>query len=173
MGEQITYKMDWRDAGTLLEVDSDIRVKQVSCWVVSRDRKLVVVSKNGNDWTIPAGHYESSDLNVTNALSREVYEECGLEIEKSQLQFLGYFTVEEFEGNRFVDRYLLLRFHYSLPQNSQDILVAPTERDDEPRPVKFAKFIEMQAVPEYISWAKESPDFIKLTTLLSFRGSKA
>jgi 8-oxo-dGTP pyrophosphatase MutT (NUDIX family) len=52
--------------------------------VIGPDNKIMVVNQNGNSWSLPKGHIEPGEDEIT-AAKREIYEEAGIEPANLQL----------------------------------------------------------------------------------------
>src|SRR3989338_10018145 len=96
------FEMEWYPVSSILPVHKDLFIAQASCWVISADKKIILVSKDNEKWTIPAGHTEKSDLDYFETAVREVEEETGLDIskEKNDLKVLGYYVIKAFDKEK-------------------------------------------------------------------------
>ncbi|HRY63643.1 MAG TPA: NUDIX domain-containing protein [Patescibacteria group bacterium] len=52
--------------------------------VVGPDNKIVVVNQNGNSWSLPKGHIDPGEDEVT-AAKREIHEEAGIRPDNLQM----------------------------------------------------------------------------------------
>ena len=57
--------------------DNIKKTKSVGGIVVNHDRKILLVNQNGNSWSLPKGHIDDGEDEVT-AAKREIYEESGI-----------------------------------------------------------------------------------------------
>ena len=59
--------------------------------LIVQDNKLLLVSNNGSLWSSPGGHLQLGET-LPQCLKRELYEELGIMITPSQIQFVFEFT---------------------------------------------------------------------------------
>jgi 8-oxo-dGTP pyrophosphatase MutT (NUDIX family) len=90
------YIVNWKSTREVLSEDLDKDVRQVYVWLVTSDHKVIVVSKDGNEWQLPGGKPEPGEDQLKTAV-REVYEETGIDIsgKTSDMHLFGYQTVKE------------------------------------------------------------------------------
>ena len=58
MSKQLVYTRKWYPNLEIKEEHKNLPVRQVTCFIITRDEKLLLVSKDGNSWSVTAGHYE-------------------------------------------------------------------------------------------------------------------
>jgi 8-oxo-dGTP pyrophosphatase MutT (NUDIX family) len=139
----------------------------VTCFIISNDEKLLLVSKDRNSWSVTAGHYEEKkDPTYIDTAVREVYEESGLDISIfiDKIKGLGYYVIEdvEEESAKVVDTYLQIRMFLPLDMNSEEISLKPIEGDL----VKQAKFFGIKESMSLVRWLKDSPEWKVINDVL-------
>ena len=160
MNKQLIYTRKWYTDLKVKEEHKNLPVRQVTCFVVTRDEKLLLVSKDGDNWSITAGHYEKKkDPTYIDTAVREVYEESGLDISKftDNIKWLGYYVVEDVEekSGEVVDTYLQIRMFLHLDIDSEEIFLKPMEGDS----VKQAKFFSFAESTNLVRWLGESGEW--------------
>jgi 8-oxo-dGTP pyrophosphatase MutT (NUDIX family) len=160
MQSEIIYTRKWFPFPQVKKKHKNLPIRQVTCFVLTKDEKLLLVSKDGESWSVTAGHYEAKkDPRVIDTAVREVYEESGLDISRfvDDIKKLGYYVIEdvEKESNKVVDSYLQIRTFLPLDLDSKDIQLKPKEDDL----VKHARFFTIQKSMKLITWLKDSGEW--------------
>ncbi|MFA7628100.1 MAG: NUDIX hydrolase [Candidatus Dojkabacteria bacterium] len=160
MNNQLIYTRKWYPDLKVKEEHKELPVRQVTCFVISSDEKLLLVSKDGNSWSVTAGHYEEKkDPTYLDTAVREVYEESGLDISMlaDKIKRVGYYVIEDVEkdSDKVLDTYLQIRTFLPLEKNSKDISLKPIEGDL----VKQAKFFSLEESMKLIRWLSESEEW--------------
>jgi len=160
MSKQLVYTRKWYPNLEIKEEHKNLPVRQVTCFIITRDEKLLLVSKDGNSWSVTAGHYEKEkDPTYIDTAVREVYEESGLDISKfrDKIKWLGYYVVEDVEeqSGEVVDTYLQIRMFLHLDINSEEIFLKPIKGDL----VKQARFFNFVDSMNLIKWLSESGEW--------------
>ncbi len=160
MQKEIIHNLRWYTDSELRPEHRDFPVRQVTCFVITKDDKLLLVSKNGEKWSVTAGHYEAQkDPDFTQTAIREVYEESGLDISKyaEGIKRLGYYVVQdvEKESKNVLDTYIQIRMLLVLDLHSKEISLKPTEKDL----VKHAQFFDIKKSMELIKWLRDSGEW--------------
>ena len=94
-------------------------VTQVYCWLYTKDKKIIIVSKDGVGWQFPGGHPGKKESQLQ-TLVREVWEETNINIKKtpSKLKFFGYYVVEKINADgKITDKYLQVRYFLYLEKS--------------------------------------------------------
>lgn len=145
-------RREWIQSSQVLSEHKEIEVRQVSAWIVTIDNNVVLISKNGDKWTIPGGHPESGEDNNA-SLEREVLEESGVNIQHLSKDLLGYYVIEESEG-QVSESFLQLRYLVRLT-SLVDETFQPSSNDE----VKFVNKFNPGDVINHVKWAKDSDDY--------------
>ena len=163
MKKNLVYNRKWYPDPKVREEHTDLPIRQVTCFIISNDEKLLLVSKDGQSWSVTAGHYEEKkDSTYIDTAVREVYEESGLDISTltGDIRWLGYYVIEDVEekSGKVLDTYLQIRTYLLLNKNSGAVSLKPIEGDL----VKHAKFSSIQESIKLIKWLRESPEWERL-----------
>ena len=154
-------KMTWFSASKILSEHKSLKYKQVYCWILSNDHKLVLVSKDGNKWQFPGGHPEVGET-VLETCYREVEEEAGIKLRDMHVEpkFFGYYVVQEFnpDTDEVIDEYLQLRLFVTLNQSSIDLPLMVNEREDEERKIHHVKWYTFEEAGQGIFWFNGSKE---------------
>ena len=157
----INPKISWYTNSEISLEHKHLSYKQVYCWILSEDNKLVLVSKDNKHWQFPGGHPEKNET-VLETCYREVNEETGLNLTSLDISptFFGYYVVEEFDPTiNDIDTYLQLRLFAKLDKNSKELNIYPNEKVNEERKVYYTKWFSFKELSESISWIKDSNEF--------------
>lgn len=157
---EIIYTREWFSNLEVSDIHKNLRVKQVTCFIITKDKKLLLVSKDGSKWSVTAGHYEAEkDSSYIDTAVREVFEESGLDISSyiDSIIRLGYYVVKEIEkeSGKVVDLYLQIRTFLPLNTDSKGVILKPIEGDL----VKYAKFSNFEDSRKLIKWLKDSEEW--------------
>lgn len=150
----------WKSARYFTGTDQDLPINQVYVWLVTEDRKIVIVSKDGKKWQLPGGKPDIEERPIQTAI-REVFEETGININKdtARFRFIGYYDITETDTHNQDDEYLQLRYSLGLPYNSDEIHLDTKNEDEEQIEEEQIKYVELVTPSELIHkipWAKES-----------------
>jgi 8-oxo-dGTP pyrophosphatase MutT (NUDIX family) len=137
----------------VLEEHSDIEIRQRYCFIITKDRKIIIVSKDKKSWQFSGGHPKSNESwQIT--LQREVWEETGIDFSNviGNIIKLGYYLIT-FPNERFLqERYLLV-----LDKKSGSLSLEPHEDiNDNTEVVKFVKAVNISQIGEYIPWVLDA-----------------
>jgi len=161
--QKLTISFTWVNAKNILTTDKNILVNQVYCWVLTKDYKLVLVSKDGKNWQFPGGHPHSNE-HMVETCKRELYEETGIDIDgrEKDLQFLGYYRVTEPDENRLHLRQILqVRYLLRLDIHSKDLRLKPQEKTNEPKEerINYVSTFTLKEAIRLISWLSKSEEY--------------
>lgn len=168
--DEVKYKLTWIASDKILDKHSKIITTQASCWVFTQDKKVILVSKDKEKWTITAGHPESTDSDFKQTAIREVYEESGLDISafKDQISMLGYYIVETLDKytKKLIKKTIQIRFFIVINAHSFSLKLKPNERQDQTDKIKFVNAFTLSEAALKVKWLPTSKDFIKLKKIL-------
>lgn len=168
MKQNLVYTRNWYPDPQVRDEHKSLSIRQVTCFVLSKDDKLLLVSKDGDSWSVTAGHYEEEkDPTYLDTAVREVYEESGLDISsfREGVKWLGYYVIEDIDAGskEVLDTYLQIRTYLILDKDSEEIDLKPIEGDL----VKYAKFSDTKESIELIRWLEKSPEWEIISKILS------
>lgn len=158
----INYERTWHTAP-----NTDLPTcRQVYVWMITEDRKVVIVSKDGKKWQLPGGKPETGE-SLTQTAVREVKEETGLEISNlsSYLVFFGYYIVKEIIQQKTTDTYSQVRYFLQLPEKSPAYILSVHNEDTNQTTqdiIRFAKFVTLRELEVEIPWISKSEEYISL-----------
>jgi 8-oxo-dGTP pyrophosphatase MutT (NUDIX family) len=158
------FKRDWVSATSIWGQHKSLPVRQVYVWIVTTDKSIVIVSKDGNSWQFPGGKPEAGETLNDTAL-REVKEETGLDISAfiSNMTLFGYFVVREPEAE--IAEYLQTRFFVSVDYLADDLEISVNNEDKsqpEDDAINYVKAVSLDELANYVTWISESPDYLSL-----------
>jgi 8-oxo-dGTP pyrophosphatase MutT (NUDIX family) len=161
-GKLIT-SFTWISAKKILSRDASIPVRQVYCWIFTKDKKLILVSKDGKKWQFPGGHPELGESTIETC-KREVFEETGLKTDgmEQKLLFFGYYhVIEPNDTNTTLRNILQLRYLLKLNIKSSNLSLKPQEKDTEreEEKIKFIKAFSLDEAVLLISWLNKSEEY--------------
>lgn len=168
MKKKLVYTREWCSDLNIKEIHKHLPVRQVTCFIISKDDKLLLVSKDGDSWSVTAGHYEEEkDPTYIDTAVREVYEESGLDISglTDNIERLGYYVIEDVEeqSGKVLDTYLQIRMFLVLNKNAKEVSLKPTEGDL----VKHAKFFSIEESMKLVKWLEKSPEWEVIKNILN------
>ena len=123
--------------------------------VVNRKGQVVVVNQNGSSWSLPKGHVENGEDNLT-AAKREIYEETGIKDLKLIKEFESYKRHkmgQDGKGNNFSEMKTL---HFFLFSTETDEL-KPIDPDN-----PEARWVDKEDVATLLSHKKDKEFFLKI-----------
>jgi bis(5'-nucleosidyl)-tetraphosphatase len=129
--------------------------------VIGPDNKIVVVNQNGNSWSLPKGHVERGEDEVT-AAKREIYEEAGIEPANLQLiKKLGTYerTRIGIDGKDDLSQYKII--HIYLFKTNQETLSPLDPENPE------ARWVEKDQVAELLTHEKDKEFFRSVESEIS------
>lgn len=151
----MSFSREWFTVNSVTDEHSEIEIRQVYVWLVTSDKKIVIVSKDGEKWQFPGGHPDEEDDSLIHTATREVLEETGLDISDANedLEFFGYYLIDE-DG----DRFLQVRFILNLDKDSND-LDLNTHNEVIEDSIKFIKAVTLKKATELIPWLSSTDEF--------------
>lgn len=161
------YKAQWYTSKNIRLEDSAVEIKQVYVWLYTKDKCLIIVSKNGEKWQLPGGHPKIGE-SIKDTVVREVKEETGLDISRDvpRIEFFGYYDVKSSEEGIIKESFLQVRTFLRLEANSTDLILSAKESDEELEEdkVKFVKAYGLDKVFELIPWLKTKDEYLSLNS---------
>lgn len=157
----------WVSNPEISKADRDLPVRQVYVWLLTKDDRMIVVSKDGIHWQLPGGKPEPGETLVATAV-REVKEETGFDISpyEEDLECIGYYVVEEPLSDP--SAYLQVRMRLNLPLDSDEIdLTVTYENKDQAREdvIRHAGAIGIREVGKYIPWMPPLTEYREATQI--------
>jgi 8-oxo-dGTP pyrophosphatase MutT (NUDIX family) len=163
------YEISWTEAPEIQSRDLDKVCKQVYAWIITKDKYVVIVSKDGKQWQLPGGKPEQGETLQETAI-REVREETSLDISglSDDLRFFGYQTVKEVESDE--PPYLQVRFLLELDADAPTLeFDAQNEDTEQPTAdtIKFVGAVSLGELVERIPWLEGSPELTAVKSLVN------
>lgn len=163
------YEVSWIETPKIQPEDLDKVCKQVYVWIVTKDKYVVIVSKDGKQWQLPGGKPQP-DEDLSETAVREVHEETSLDISElsDSLRFLGYQTVKDVESEE--PPYLQVR--YLLELNSEAAALEFGAQNEDSRQsekdiIRFVGAVSLHELVERIPWMADSPEFTNVKSLVA------
>lgn len=152
--------MAWQQSPNIKNGHIRIKIAQIYCWLITNDKKIVIVSKNGKDWQLPGGKPDlARNENMAQTVTREVLEETGLDITKkvAGLKQFGYYVVTEPDGQIILQIRTCLRLDVGV----NDYKSSPPEDKNQPDKdkVRYVKLASISQLLRLIPWMSESGEF--------------
>lgn len=144
----------WIKSEGVLEDHKNIAIRQVYCWILTEDTKIIIVSKDGQKWQFPGGHPEAGE-SIKETCLREVKEETGIDLLTVNLdsKMFGYYHIVE-NG----DEYLQVRVTVRMAAVSNDLDLVPQERDEEGI-VHYVEAVTLEEATKRIGWLKSTEEY--------------
>ena len=166
MKDTISYNIKWFGSTQIHRIHKKINVKQIYCWLISRDNKIPLVTKNEKAWQFPGGKPENNETTVETII-REFDEELSLNLVNldSKPTFFGYYLVKEInEKKDIVNKYLQLRYYLKIDKSSKDLKIKPNENDEEATEDKIisAKWVSLEQAKSLVPWLGDSDELKSL-----------
>jgi ADP-ribose pyrophosphatase YjhB (NUDIX family) len=124
--------------------------------VINQKGKILVVSQHGNSWSLPKGHLNIGEDEIT-AAKREIYEESGVEIDKLEvIKDLGSyerFRIYKNPHDKFDDKSELKTIHLFLFK-TKEVKLAPLDPDN-----PEARWINKNKVADLLTHPKDKEFF--------------
>jgi len=122
--------------------------------VMNQKGEILVVNQRGTSWSLPKGHIEEGEDQIT-AAKREVYEESGI----NQLEFiheLGSYQRYKIGKDGGEDKSELKTMHMFLFKTNQDSLKPVDIENPE------ARWVEKEKVADLLTHPKDKEFFLKI-----------
>lgn len=140
----------------------DFPIKQIYLWFITKDSKLPIVSKKSGGYQLPGGKPEAGE-DFLQTITREMFEESGIDISKySEPKMFGYYLLENDPNWSDLPKYLQLRYYLFVDADSEDIALSNNEREEDRDKIENAIFVDLNKLPEYITWIKEEEEYQSL-----------
>ena len=125
--------------------------------VLNKKGLILVVSQNGNSWSLPKGHIDEGE-NKLQAAIREIYEESGIN-ELELVKDLGSYERYRIGLNGEDDKSELKQIFMFLFKTNQEVLKPIDPANPE------ARWIEKEKVAELLTHEKDKEFFLKVMGL--------
>lgn len=154
---------EWRVIHEMPEDDENAPIRQVYTWLLTADRHMVIVSKDGEKWQLPGGKPDAGE-NATDAAVREVFEETGVDISphKDQLNFFGAYTIDDLDTDVHPPRYRQVRAWLQLPETANQLRLSTEGESKGQRPedaVRFVRAVPVKDILEHIGWLENTDEY--------------
>ena len=165
-----TYGNNWIEYPKIKPEHICLPVTQIYTWLYSLDKKIVLVSKDGNIWQFPGGSPKKSEVK-RNTIIRETHEETGIDLDQFKpvdIQFFGYHIIDVFSDNYLIRQDLQIRYYIKIALPSADIRLKPCEDENEPaeRQIHFAKWVSLTKAEKLIPWLNKAEELQSVLKLL-------
>lgn len=139
---------EWRTIIEMPESTTDSPIRQVYVWILTRDDKVVIVSKDDATWQLPGGKPNVGEDAVQTAV-REVYEETGIDLQgkEKDINFFGEYTIDDSSLDA-PDVYRQVRAWIRLPQTAAELTLTTKCESDGQRLEDTIRFVEAVLVSE-------------------------
>jgi len=149
--------LKWNESNQIKSDHSTLKIKQVYGWVVTKDKRLVLVSKDNVKWQFPGGKPNPGE-SILETLKREIFEETSLDISNMKKEFFGYYEISsENQPSFFQIRYLVICSQNSegldLNINSEDEIQASEDI------VRYVNTYSLEEALKLIPWLEESEEY--------------
>jgi len=154
---------EWRVIHEMPADDVDLPIRQVYTWLLTSDKQVVIVSKDGEKWQLPGGKPDAGEDAVQTAI-REVYEETHVDIRpyQDQLNFFGEYTIEDSDSEVHPPRYRQVRSWIQLPVAAHQLKLSTVGEAEGQRPedaVRFVRAVPTKDILEYIDWLEKTDEY--------------
>lgn len=154
---------EWRVIHNMPEDDPEMPVRQVYAWLLTSDRQMVVVSKDGEKWQLPGGKPDG-DENALQAAVREIYEETGLDVERyrDQINFFGEYSLEDHDTVVHPPRYRQVRVWVQLNETASALKLSTAGEAAGQNPedaVRFVRTVPVKDILELIPWLENTDEY--------------
>lgn len=172
-GNGVAWFRRWIFTRVIKKEHNQVPVGQVYCVLLSSDKKIAIVSKDGNHWQLPGGKPKIDENNLS-TLKREINEEIGLKLKFpaifSKPRLIGYYIINTIEGDRFslpLRTDLQLRYMFKLGKDSYEYSLQPHENLTDKDPIHFAKWVNFVDLSTYLPWYKNSVEYNSILDCLN------
>lgn len=156
-------KFQWVKSNEVLKIDKDLEVRQIYCWIITKDGKVVIVSKDNKSWQFPGGKPKKGENGVA-TIKREVAEETSYPLtidDINNLQFFGYYKVEDDE-NRGPHKFLQLRYYLKIGYESTELKLHPKNEDprqDNKDKINYVDVVSLEEAIKVIPWLRSTEEY--------------
>ncbi len=159
-------KMTWVTSNQIKQIDAGLPILQVYIWIITTDKHIVIVSKDGKHWQFPGGKPEPNE-EITDTAIRETTEETSLDLSpyKNKLNFFGYYVVED-NNKQNDNQFIQVRLYCNINKLASDMNVHAGKEDlnqADSEKIKFVRVVTINEATQLIPWLKSSGEY---TTLL-------
>jgi 8-oxo-dGTP pyrophosphatase MutT (NUDIX family) len=154
---------EWQVVHAMPEDNLDLPIRQVYTWIFTRDKQVVIVSKDGERWQLPGGKPDRSE-NALETAVREVQEETSINIRPyiDALNFFGVYTIKDLETDIHPPEYRQIRAWLELPIAAADLHMSTVGEPAGQRPedaVCFVKAVPIEEVLSFIPWLEKTDEY--------------
>lgn len=129
-------------------------VKAAGGVVVNGKGQIAIVSQNGTSWSLPKGHVEKGEDDLT-AAKREIYEETGIR-DLTLVRDIGSYTRGRINHDGSENPNYLRDIHFFLFKSNQEKLVPIDPENPE------ARWVEKDEVAKILTNQKDKDFFLKI-----------
>lgn len=156
-------KREWRVINQEPRDDPEVPIRQVYTWLLTSDKKVVIVSKDGKKWQLPGGKPDANE-SATQTAIREVFEETNIDIIPyiEDLNFFGEYKIDDPETEVHPPTYRQVRAWIQLPTRSDELNLSTAGESFAQRPedaVRFVRAVPETDILEYMSWLEKTDEY--------------
>ena len=158
------FEMKWVQSDKIVKVNKKYQVKQVYIWAIDKNKKFLIVSKDGINWQLPGGKPDTNESLVATAC-REMLEETGVNISDriGDLDFFGYYKVRDLRTKG--TPILQVRFALNM-QGSNALNYFHTHSEDnkqqESEKIKYIRLVDKVEAVQLIPWLSRTEEYLYL-----------
>jgi len=159
-------KMIWVPSDLVKAEHDNFPLKQVYVWLILEEKKIVLVSKDGENWQLPGGKPEKDESIIETAV-REVKEETGLDISnyRTDLNFFGYYVVENtVTHEKIIQVRLYIKTVTNLSEDKLSLYYENRSQSEEDI-IKHTKLTTFNNATKLIPWLGKSGEYKSLINL--------
>lgn len=149
--------LKWNESNKINDDHISLEVKQVYGWIITKDDRLVLVSKDNLKWQFPGGK-PNLEENFVDTLTREVLEETSLDISEMDKRFFGYYQIMSEDKPTF----LQVRYIVICDKDSKELKLSVKNEDEDQINEDIVKYVATYSIKEareLIPWLGESEEF--------------
>jgi len=163
----MTTKYNWKNIKTVDEIPAEKTTRQIYVWIITKDQKVIIVSKDGKNWQFPGGK-PKEDETIKDTILREIQEETGVDVtdQYADVTPFGYYIVTQEENAQQVE-FLQLRFFIFLKEKSGKINLKPVENPEDPDPINYIKVVGLNEIEEFIPWLNEVGEYQDIKNIVN------
>jgi len=167
---KVKYNIIWFSNNSIRSIHANLPIKQVYCWLYTKDKKIVIVSKDNKKWQFPGGHPNLGETNLQ-TLVREIWEETNINLEKkkNEAKFFGYYTIEEVNNqDQIIDKYLQIRYFLKLDINSNQLSLKTNENNPNSQTthMRYVDVVDKNKLVSRIKWLKKTGEYSVVKKLM-------